>query len=1235
MSEQLLKLEEVKSRYSQKSKINWRDVCRVMLQKSLPIHPFITQFEGKAEELEKLDISLGSVKPDRSSHLPDEAEDNETLERDAAGTLRDRNSEYLIGQEYQQAEFFEQVLRQGNSQTKGRKLAIVGKSGSGKTLLLQKIAAWVLDKTEDVPIWISASEMGTGLLNPYWQEKWLKKAAKGRNTPALDWQEGFQELLASGRVWLLVDGIDEIGQDYFSGKGESLSRLLQHLGNLIDRVRIVVTCRTHTWQNNPKTLSAFDIYHTLALNYPREVRSFIERWFDPSHLPATQERTEENLGKQLCQALDRPGRERLRHWVQNPSCLGLLCRLWQQQPGELPQTQAELYGQLVEQLYQWKAGTVHATSIQQQQLNKALGKLALQAMQYTISSARLSHRFVTEVLGREAELLPTILQLGWLHPVRNDGESSNERYYAFFDTTFQAYFAASAIEDWRFFLNHSLGSEEKETQTDSSDSFSRAAYRIFDRQWKAVILLWLGRTDIKTEIKETFIQALVEFDDRCGKDNYYGKRAYLLAAAGIAEFKECTRTDEILEQLLQWGFGNFEGTKAIAASARMALEETHPSKAIEAIIALIQSTKDKQSQKQAFSCLEKIGRGNPEAIAALIGLIDTTENPLIRIQAAESLGKIDTGNVIAISSLIEQIEDNCQEETWQNALNALTKIGKNNPKAIAALIRALHTYGNFSIQRQLFQAIEVIGKANSTAIAALVQLIRTNEDEALRRQAAESLETIDPGNPTAIAILIQLLTHSNNEEVRKQAVYSLGEITPGNTEAIAALVNILNRTKDVFLRWTAISSLGKIGSGDSEAIAALEKLIRSDRDEEKLLRKDAIESLGKIDPNNPHAIAALVESLHSTDDESVRRETAESLGNLDPGNPSAIVALTQLLHISKDPFTRRQAAVSLGKIDPGNLDALKFLIELLQNNREPAIHSLAAESLGNLGIHNPAAIATLIRTIQTTQDKDTLRSAARSLGKIGSYNRDAIATLVKALRSASDESTCVQIVDSSIDILSHKQMMPVVTALRDILLEKSQDNTFAYHKLIWHCARQIPYPEFYQAWHFQTFASVAATTAKQTLTPAAPPPLTSSDFPTRLQREILKNAQLAQSVHLVCLDSSTFLEPENPAVDIYDRMLAKNCPPFEHGLPETMAKLRLYWNGLQRDYREKTFVLVFYENFSKPDAQKFSSAFLEMLAKFNGAICVVTPQSVRGVKQLSPQDSQLVQNIISWIETYQ
>jgi HEAT repeat protein/ABC-type dipeptide/oligopeptide/nickel transport system ATPase subunit len=1201
---------------AKKSQIDWRKVCQVMLDRSLPMNPLTTQPDGPERKDDNITISLGAIAQQRQL-----SSQETTL---AANELSYSLTEDSIARIFQQEEFFEQVLAGGKSRTQGRKLVIVGKSGTGKTLLLQKIAEWVLEKTEDVPIWISASQLGTSLFDRYLRQKWLPQAAKDSEIPPIEWQEAFEEILNSGRVWLLIDAVDDRAIQVLS--------VVRQIRSWTEKVRIILTCRDRVWRTNQNALAGFDAYQTLEFNYPEQVKAFIKKWFNPAQgLPQPQENGE-NLGEKLFNILARPENVQIRRWLENPLRLSLLCRLWQQQPQDLPSTRAELYKQLVPEFYQWKAETKATKSEQQQQLNDALGQLALQALQGK-SSDRIPHSLVTQILPENTPLFRLAIRLGWLQSVGIFTENPHEKYYTFFDTTFQAYFAACAIDDWHFFLNPQQNS-----------------YRLFEPQWKQVVLMWLGRSQIAKEEKEDLITSAIEFNDKCGYENFYGKRSYFIAAAGLAEFPDCSRADEIVAKIVKWGFGELNGNnlkqkatpRPIAEAARSVLLETDRRRAIALLVKILETTDSEQLRSQVFASIEKIGKNNADAIAALSQRLDSTSSESFHLQIADCLGTIDPGNLKAIATLTRLLTPDTSEDLQQTAFNSLEKIAKGERKTISALLNLIRTAGFSATGRRAFECLEIVGRGNSGAIAALVQLIRASEDEGMRRQAAESLEKLDPGNPTAIAVLIQFLKSAKNEEIRKKAVYSLGEIEPGNSEAISALVQLLKTSEDIFVRWIAVSSLGKIGKESQEAIDALVAIIKSS--DRNLLRKEAIDSLVKIQSDHPVAIAALVKLMQYADDEDTRREAAESLSKIDPVNPEAIAALSSLLRTSYDEFTCRQAADSLGKIDPNNSEAIKTLIRLIHLSQDKDIRFLAAESLGEVGKNNPAAIATIIRLIQSSREKETFKQAIKSLGKIGRGNRDAIATLLGLLGSIEDETTRVQIADSLLELLQDRQMMPIVSALRDSFLYKTAVPDIASYKLIWYCAQRLSYPEFHQAWYFRPLPiepeidnqpddlfdedEIELEVVETTQTDDT----NDSDFSSSLYQAILAKPELSNSIKPIYIDSSQFIDPDNPLIDIYDCMLAQNCPTFEYGVPDTMAKLRLYWNMLRRNGGDRLFILIFYENLADTQRKGFSHAFLEILSKFDGAICVVSEQSIPKLKHFSPTEPKLVQSILDWIE---
>jgi hypothetical protein len=115
----------------------------------------------------------------------------------------------------------------------------------------------------------------------------------------------------------------------------------------------------------------------------------------------------------------------------------------------------------------------------------------------------------------------------------------------------------------------------------------------------------------KLEEKEEFINALVDFKDGCNPiksesidREFYQYRAYFIATAGINEFKECSKTKKIVEQVVEWAFGKL--ISDIKSSANTTLIETNRIEVIAALVKLIGSTTNEYTRRQAAASLEKM-----------------------------------------------------------------------------------------------------------------------------------------------------------------------------------------------------------------------------------------------------------------------------------------------------------------------------------------------------------------------------------------------------------------------------------------------------------------------------------------------------------------------------------------------------------------------------------------------------------------------------------------------------
>ncbi|MEG3977797.1 HEAT repeat domain-containing protein, partial [Microcoleus sp. herbarium8] len=724
-----------------------------------------------------------------------------------------------------------------------------------------------------------------------------------------------------------------------------------------------------------------------------------------------------------------------------------------------------------------------------------------------------------------------------------------------------------------------------------------------------VILLWLGLEGVNRKQKEEFIEALLGFKDKC--NNFYGYRAYFLAAAGIAEFKDCSRADEIVATIIKWGFGYFNIEKQewgtflapIEETAKKTLLQTDGQRAIQELSHLLKHSQCSEDTRWCVAkSLSKVDPGNPQAIADVVGVLKSTEDKFKHWDVAQYLLAIDHSNYQAIAILLSFIETPENTIQWRSIQRGCANylkylVEKHNPQAISALVKIIKT----TKQKRSFvlaaDSLEGIAQGNPQAIDALVKVIETNEDEDIRLKAATSLGIIDPGNAQAISILVRLIDTNKNENSH-QAIYSLREIGQGNPQAIDALVKVIETNEDEDIRLKAATSLGIIDPGNAQAISILVRLIDTNKNENS---HQAIYSLREIGQGNPQAIDAFIKVIETNEDEDTRLKAATSLGIIDPGNAQALAAVVRLIETTENQDTCRWAVNSLEKIGQGN----------------------------------SKAIATLVRLLETNDNEDTCRWAASSLGKIATGNPKAIAALIGILSATTDKDTLNQIAYSLNEIVQNDQMPSVVSALQQFQSNTTYETNFDLYKdcfeIIGNCAQNLPYPTFYQAWHHQLTTphpevpettGVGSTPFTQSLNLA--------ELPKIIEARLVET-QLIESLQLICIDTSKFIDSHNPALDIYEQFLDQNCPERLNGEPETLPQLKSYWNRLRRD-SDKHHILIFYQDPTSPAAQGLSPTFLDALIRFDGTICLITDTPHPPLQTFSPHDPDLLQCVVNWLK---
>ena len=966
---------EITSEVNQEVEVNHtpielRDICGNRLEKQKQLTTNRLMFaKAMVFNLDDIDVDLALVerkKPDKMSG-GDDPKKSRLYQPDYEETEKLEYPEFLV-----------KVIKSNQI----NKIAVIGEAGAGKTTLLQRIAFWILENTDYLPIWISLGNLPTPAppLKEYLLNRWLEDAIFSV-TPEI--KADFEKLLTAGKVWLLLDGVDEM-----AASGNPFTFIDRWLPTWSHNLPVMLTCRLNVWEANPYALNGFQTYRTLWFS-EEKVKKFIYDGFQKSDAA---------LGVQLQEELNQPGKERIKDLVRNPLRLMLLCSIWHWLDSKLPDTKAELYQHYVEEVYRWKEEKFPTTPEERQQLNAKLGELSKKAIDEQENRFCLQHKFIEGVFNNDT-LFQLALNVNWLNQVGVDAKNPRKPVYAFFHPTFEEYFAATAIEDWYFFLPRQ-----------HQDKPVAEKYRIFEPQWKEVILLWLGRDEeMINKQKEEFINALVNFEDGCGQwdwenigKGFYEYRAYFLTALGINEFKSHPITKKIVNQLVHLGFGYFSHKKLEWQSymgvivgyvmINKILTQTDKLSTIHEICLLLENPQYPESYyRPAISVLGEIGQGDYQSIAVLNRVLNNTKNPEIKRQVLISLNKIESG----------------QLSTIDRSIKTTTTISAHHKKI-------------------------------------------SNPEEFDKIQHFIDL----------------LLNEKSDRNTCMDALAQLKRVSQEDSRVINALVEVIEKANNPFLRrWLALKFLGEIDREDIIVTRISMKIIENFKKEDERLLFKAMMSLRKSVPNNDgNTVDLLLSILNETKNEDLQYTILKTLGKIGHDNPKAIATLTGILANTKDEEVRFQSADSLGRINPGNSKAVDLVIEILENTKH----------------EYTSIVPDLLKPLEDFRESS---KALDSLGEIGNGSKNAIHALVKVLEIAKAEYARRRATKSLLKIITtdeHRQ--EVVSLLQPHLNTETYENNFDLFKdcyvVLWDCAQNLPYPDFYQAWQKDTLTNSATAKRK-------------------------------------------------------------------------------------------------------------------------------------------------------------
>ena len=465
----------------------WQELCQTMLEirRSLTTNQF-TARDGIRFEVNDDIVPVGLVKRSRQR----------LFDKDFRPKPENGSELYKPEEEKIEYDDFLKLFKDVNSE-KPRRIAIIGYPGDGKTTWLQKIAFWVLDNTNNLLIWISLGDLKDKTIEDYLLEDWLKAAYKKRIVEEKI-ENNFVEQFNKGRVWLLLDGVDEIAEQPV----DTLVTVARQLTGWIGEARVVLTCRINVWDDSKNALEDEDFKTYQLLGFESDqINKLIDRWFKNTKI--------EEVGEQLREKLTpspenqdklNPNWKRLKDAIKNPLRLTILFYICRRNES-LPKLDAEFYRQFIEIFYQWKKKRFSEEQDKRKKLENALKILALEGVKQ--NQFILPHSLV-ENTTNDKFLFQLSLQLGLLNQVGIIKGSLNEKIYSFWHPAFQEYFAALDIIDYH---------------KDYSFDFD-IILQNFASQWSEVYIFWQNLKNISIDkVDECIYQFISLLTRKLENDN--------------------------------------------------------------------------------------------------------------------------------------------------------------------------------------------------------------------------------------------------------------------------------------------------------------------------------------------------------------------------------------------------------------------------------------------------------------------------------------------------------------------------------------------------------------------------------------------------------------------------------------------------------------------------------------------------------------------------------------------
>jgi len=346
------------------------------------------------------------------------------------------------------------------------KLMVLGKPGAGKTTLLKSLAVECVQPETElfahlVPLFVTLREFA-------------KEASKTQSWKLLDYltwllaerwngcdRPSAEQILTQGRALVLLDGLDEVPPNDL----ESVLDAVREFGYRFNR--LVITCRTQSQQY----LDGFTDVEVADFT-PQQVDRFVDNWFK-----IVDSGSQVSLAPQLQQQLRATQNKPIAELAVTPVLLNLICVVFQNQQGNLPEKRFDLYDKAMRKLLERLDGRAPIDeTLTFAAKEKFLAELAFMLFQNNdyFPEQRILEEFIETYFGYDRFVASKIMKIFETETGLLIERSAG--YWSFSHLTFHEYFVAQKI----------LKFNGKATDSEINKLLNR---HILDNNWHEVFLL--------------------------------------------------------------------------------------------------------------------------------------------------------------------------------------------------------------------------------------------------------------------------------------------------------------------------------------------------------------------------------------------------------------------------------------------------------------------------------------------------------------------------------------------------------------------------------------------------------------------------------------------------------------------------------------------------------------------------------------------------------------------------